>query len=485
MSSETSLKKSTLLIALGKYSNVIFAFIANIILARLLSPEEYGVVAVVTVFSTFFSLFTDMGFGAGVIQNRDLSKKDIDYIFSYTVYIGIVCATVFCGLSHIIAAIYDNVAYVPIGYILSISLLFNSCNMIPNAILMRDKRFKEVGIRTAVISFLTYGITIGLATFGFSYYSLVLQSVVSAFATFIWNWISTKPKFVFKPVFTSMKKIMSISMYNFVYDIVNYFSRNFDNLLTGKFIGEAALGYYNKAYTLMLYPVHYLTSVITPVLHPIFSDYQDDHEKIYTQYLKVTRFLIMIGIYMSVFSFFASKELIIVLYGAKWEQAVPCMQALSLTIWIQMSVASCTSVYRSLGRTDLRLVSSLIYVPIQLVMIVIGALSGSIVTMSIYVAVSYVVRFVIEYYYLIKKAFGMSVIRFLGDIKGMLLVFVLTLAVSTVSMLISINSLLLSAIIKLIICTAVFTVFSLIFKQFNYLLSALPNGLKRRIKIKI
>ena len=83
------------IIAIGKYSNLIFGILANVILARLLNAEEYGIVAILTVFVNFFQMFTDMGFGAAVIQKKDLSKKDIDNIFSLTVYLGIVLMFVF------------------------------------------------------------------------------------------------------------------------------------------------------------------------------------------------------------------------------------------------------------------------------------------------------------------------------------------------------------------------------------------------------
>ena len=96
----TSIKTATLLNAAAKYTNVIFNLLATSILARILSPEDYGVVAVVTVFSTFFLLFADIGLGSGIIQNKDLNDDDISNIFSFTIYLGLALMVLFIPVSY-------------------------------------------------------------------------------------------------------------------------------------------------------------------------------------------------------------------------------------------------------------------------------------------------------------------------------------------------------------------------------------------------
>lgn len=469
------------MIGLGKYSSVICAFIANIILARILTPEEYGVVAVVTVFTSFFMLFTDMGFGAGIIQNKELTEDDINSVFSFTIYIGLICMAVFCLFVPAIAFIYSNRVYLPIGYVLSISLFFHSINMVPNGLLMRSKRFAVVGFRTFAVSLVTYAITILLAVRGASYYALVFQSVVYAFLTFLWNYMGTRPKFVLKPRYASLKKILSFSANSFLYDIINYATRNIDSLLTGSMIGEAALGYYNKAYTLMLYPTHYLTNIITPVMHPILSDYRDK-KVIYIKYSKVNHFLTLVGVFISAYCFYAAEELICILYGTDWAAAVPCMKVLSLSIFIQMSVSSCTSIFRSLNRTDLRLKSCLVYAPVQIVMIILGVRTGSIEQLAVYVTISYVARYCIEYYYLIHKAFEMSLKEYVKENIGSLAIFAVLMIVMYFTKWISTDNMLQSAVMKLVICILAYIIALIVFRQIKFFISILPDRFQKKIK---
>ena len=95
-----SIKKAALINAISKYSNVVFMLIANAILARILSPSDYGIVAMITVFVSFFNMLSDMGLGTGVIQNKELDMDDINNIFSCTIYMGVILAILFIILSY-------------------------------------------------------------------------------------------------------------------------------------------------------------------------------------------------------------------------------------------------------------------------------------------------------------------------------------------------------------------------------------------------
>ena len=249
MDKNVSVKQAALINAAGKYSKILLSLVVNAFLARLLSAEDYGVVAVITVFSTFFTTLSDMGFGAAIIQNKQLNKEDINNIYSFTVYVSFLLMVLFAFASYPIAAFYEDDVYIPLGLLLSVSLLFNSLNMVPNGILNRDKKFVSIAARTVVVYIGAAVITIVFAFMGLSYYSLAIQAILTAFFTFVWNYVTTKPQFFPRFNMKSIRKVLNYSGYQFAFNLVNYFSRNLDNLLTGKFMGSAELGYYNKAYT--------------------------------------------------------------------------------------------------------------------------------------------------------------------------------------------------------------------------------------------
>lgn len=427
---ETSLKKAVVINAVSKYSKVIINVLFTVVLARLLSPEDYGIVAVVTVFTSFFSIFADLGFGTAVIQNKELSEEDTNSIYTFSIYLGLFLGILFVIFSYPMSVFYNNEVYFPIGCVLAISLVFNTFNMIPNAVIMKNKQFMLIGIRTIVLSIISGILTVFFAVLGFKYYALVISSVISAVVTYFWNMGNTNLKFLGKVRKESIQKVLSFSFFQFAFSFVNYFARNLDNLLTGKFIGSAALGYYNKAYNLMQYPTSNLTHVITPALHPILSEYQNDKRTIYKQYMKVVKLLAIIGVFVSAFCYFASDEIIHIMYGETWNRAIPCFKWLSISVWAQMITSSVGAIFQSLGDTKRMFWAGSVNAILNVVAIILGITTGSIEKLSICIAISYCIHFIISFFVLIKLSFGMSYVNFLKGLwKELVIGILLVLAI--------------------------------------------------------
>lgn len=407
------IKKAALINAAGKYLKVILSVIINAVLARILSADDYGIVAIITVFSTLFATLSDIGFGAAIVQRKDLTDEDINQVYSLSVYVSVVLAVAFIIISYPIAWFYGNDVFISLGIILSISVFFNALNMVPNGILNREKKFVVIAVRLVVVYLITAIITIFLAKAGLRYYALALESVLTALFTFIWNFIKTRPKFRWKIKKESINKILSYSGFQFAFNIVNYFSRNLDHLLTGKILGSAELGYYSKSYTLMLYPVNNLTGAISPVLHPLLSDYQNQKQIIYERYCKIVRFLACIGIYVTFVCYLGSKEIINILYGSQWAESVVCFQLLSIAIIPQMINSSMGAIFQSIGNTKLLFQNCCINTTITVIGILLGVFVGkSIESLSIFVAVAYVIHFLTASFMLMVKGFKYKIFVF-------------------------------------------------------------------------
>lgn len=475
MKNQVSMKKAALINAAGKYSKILLALIINAILARILTPEDYGVVAVITVFSTFFTTFSDMGFGAAIIQNKNLSREDINNIYSFTVYISFVLMVIFAICAFPIAAFYDDHRYIVLGFLLSVSLLFNALNMVPNGILNREKKFVSIAIRTIVVYVGVAIITVILAFCGARYYALIAQAILTAFLTFLWNYLTIKPKFYCKINFLSIKKVLNYSSYQFAFNVVNYFSRNLDNLLTGKFMGNAELGYYNKAYTLMLYPVNNLTGVISPVLHPILSDYQMQKKVIYEKYIKIVKLLSCIGLYVAPVCILAANEIITILYGENWSKSVVCFQLLAIAIIPQMINSSAGSIFQALGNTKLLFVNSCINTAVTVTAILIGIfVGGSIQVLSLCVAIAYLIHFCTAFYMLITIGFRNKLCLFISDMIAE--VFILIVMIFAIVLYpFSISNVLLSAATKSIYLLFIFAIAMLISKEYKLFVSLLKR----------
>lgn len=466
--SEVSIKNAAIINFIARYSNIFINLIYNAILSRILTPEDFGIVAIVNVFVTFFMLFADMGLGSAVIQHKSLSKMEINHIFSFTGYLALFLGLIFAAFSIPLAWFYTDGVYVPIGILLSVSLFFNTLNMIPNAVLLRNKRFKTVGIRTVTVAIMSSILTILLALIGFKYYSIVFNSIFFAFFTFIWNYHTTKLKFTFRFNMESVRKIKSYSSFQFGFNIINYFSRNADNLLIGKIMGNTALAFYDKAYRTMLYPVNNLTNVITPVLHPILSDYQSDKQYIFNQYIKVVKILSLLGAFITAYCFFAAEEIIVILYGKQWLEAVPSFQLLALSVWVQMISSTSGSIFQSLGNTRLLFHNGIITSVITVLAILVGVSFDNINAVSLAVAVAYNSHFFITFYNLIRKGFGFKVSRFYKKLLPDLIVFIVVFVGLFFLSFIYIENVLLSALFKGVGGFLFYVIALLLTKQYRY-----------------
>ena len=298
-----SIKKAAFINAAANYSCVILQLGFSAILARILLPEDYGVIGVMTVFTTFFSVLANMGIGTAVIQNKELSDYDVSNIFTFNLYVAVGLSIIFAIFSVPLSKFYGNSVYIPIGCLLSVSLFFSTMNMVPNALLMKEKKFVRIGLRMITTTVVSSCIAIVLAKLGLKYYALAAQSIIQVMVNFIWNYSSTRIKLKIKCDFGSVKKIFSFSSYQFAFNVFNYFARNADNLLVAKFMGDTQLGYYDKAYKLALYPEQNLTHVITPVIHPILSEYQDDKAYIYENYMKIVKILSLLGLFVGAYMY--------------------------------------------------------------------------------------------------------------------------------------------------------------------------------------
>ena len=345
------LKTGFIYTAAAKYSGIIISLVVSAILARLLPPEDFGTIAVAMVFIVFFSIFSDMGISSAIIQKRDLTKDEHDAIFTFTVYVSLILSVGFFASSWLIARIYDTPQLTPICQILSLNILFATITIVPNGLLLREKMFKYIGIRTLSVQFVLAIVSIIAALSGAGIYALLINPVGSSILVFFLSYWKF-PLHLYKGnCLHAIRKIASYSAYTFGFSLINYFTRNLDKLMIGKVFGMSPLGYYEKSYRLMLLPVQNLTHVITPVLHPALADYQNDLKNQTYKYLRLIRILAIIGFPISAYLYFSARELILLIFGNQWEPAVPVFKILALTVGLQICGSTSGSFYQAANKT--------------------------------------------------------------------------------------------------------------------------------------
>ncbi len=479
---EMSLKKAALINAASKYINIFLGVFFSAILARILTPNDYGIVAIVTVFTSFFLVLSNIGFGIAVIQNKDFTRHDVDSLFTITIYVGVVLGGLFALLGAPIDAFFHESVYKGICVLLSFSVFFNTVNAVPEAMLRRNKQFLLIGIRLVVVSSLTYGLTILLALRGAKYYALVFQSIISSVLIFVWNMHSAHIRCVRDVNWKLLSKIRSYSGFQFLFNVSNYFSRNLDKLLIGKVIGNEGLAQYNKAYHFMLYPVQNLTNIITPVLHPIFSDYQNRRDILYEKYLKIVRVLSLTGVLVQTVCFFCAREIILILYGGQWLQAVVCFRYLSMAIWLQMIGGTCGSMFAALSDTKRQFIANCFCIALLIAGLFVSVQSKDVAKIALSVAGILNLHFLINYLFLVKGSMKLPFLIFLGELlPGFALLAMMIPVGILLNHIIHSEVLLVSFLVKGMILSGTYFLLLVMTNQYKHLLPILPARLRRRL----
>ena len=455
----TELKNGIIIIAIGKYSNLIIQFVILGILSRLLTPSEFGIVAIINVFLVFFSMLIDLGIGPAIIQNKTLNEQQINRIFTFTVLLSILLSVLFGTIAKPIASFYNNEDLVGVFILMSLALFTSGINMVPQSILLKKKKFIDVNI-AQVLSNIIYGVVGTILAFNdFSYFAIVIGTIVKNLALFLIIFKRANIKLAKNIKLSDLKVIYSFSKNQFLFNLINYFSRNLDNILIGKFISAKDLAYYDKAYTLSLYPNQILTNVITPVIQPIMSEYEDQTNIIKGTYLLVARILAFVGMPLTVFLFMASKEVIYIMFGFQWTGSIATFQILSLSIWIQMILSSTGSIFQSANRTDLLLLSGILSSILNISAIIVGIWTGKIEYVAVVLVISFSLNFIQANYLLMRKVFHAKQLEFYKVLIDPIIISIIVFApLIIINMFLNHYSLPILIIIKSIISLVMFLV---------------------------
>ena len=413
MSLRREIISSVLWTALGKYSGMFFSIIITMVLARLISPAEFGIVAIAQIIINFFCFFADLGISSAVVQNKSLTDKNLDSLFTFSIILAFILSIAFYVISPLIASYYKNSELINICHILAFNLFIGTISVVPSALFNRDKRFKFIAKRSLLVQLLSGLLSIIYAFYGGGVYALVFPMTISTFCILCVNLYEYPRHIDWKFNLEPIKRIFSYSSFIFLYGIVDFFSTNLDKLIIGRSLDMKSLGLYQKSYSLMLMPMGYLSFVITPVLQPYLSDYQDDINFIKEKYLQLIKLLSIISIPIGIFSFFAAKELIRIFYGDNWIYSAPAFSILSLSIPFLLILSTAGSIFQSTNNTKLLFITGLFNTAfVALGFLICGILKGSLEMFSYVWDIACVSNFLFTFYVLFKKVFLSSVTEF-------------------------------------------------------------------------
>lgn len=327
----------------------------GVVLARLLSPEDFGLIAMVTVLTNFIALFRTSSLASALIQKQDIDERHISSIFWLNVFVGVLLTGLTVALSPLVGNFYGNSKLVPLTAFVGLTFVTSTLSAVPRALLSRNLDFRAIEV-VKILSSLGSGLmAIVLVLRGMGVWALAFQLVLSSLIYLILVMIYSKwsPKLLFS--WSHAKECFGFGFSLQGAKFVEYFSKNLDNLLIGKYISAAALGFYDKAYQFMLLPFRDLVQNFNQVLYPTFSTIQNDREKLQDLVLQLSRALGLLVFPLMLGLIVLAPEVIRVLYGEQWGRSAPLLQILCIGGLMDFFGALSQPLYLSQGRADLQL----------------------------------------------------------------------------------------------------------------------------------
>ncbi len=357
---------------ISQFLSQAFQFIVIIILARLLYPEEFGIVGMAAIFTGFISRFNELGLSAAIIQRKNVNEIHLSTSFWTSLATGTILCILTIIVSPYIADYFQEELVRPILIVSSINFIVGAFTVIPRTLFTKSLDFKKLAIVEICATFISGVISILLAVNGYGVWSLVLGGISNSLVSVLifWKMSTWRPSSKFS--IPHFKELFSFGGHFMGSSVLNYIDSNVDYLVVGRMIGASALGYYTLAYNLITFPLYKISTIITRVTFPAFSRIQNDNPTLRTGYLKVVRYISMITFPMLAGMFVVAPEFILVVYGSKWTPMILTLQILCLAGALKSVGTTVGTILLSKGRPDIQFKWNILTV----IVLTIAVLSG-------------------------------------------------------------------------------------------------------------
>ncbi len=328
-------------------------FIVLAILARLLFPEDFGVLGMAMVFIGLVITVNELGLGAAIIQRKHIEDKHLSTSFGISLAAGAVLCIIAIVVSPFIAGFYNTELVKPIICILSIGFIFGPLGAIHRSLLEKQLDFKSIAISEAGAAILSGAVSVSLAFTGFGVWSLVIGQLVGSLlrAVLLWVRCRWRPSLSFS--FSHFKELFGFGANVMGSNSLNYVQQNADYLIVGRFLGASALGFYTLAYQLATFPLTRLSWLVTRVTFPAFSVIQDDNIALRQGYLKVIKYISLVTFPLLAGLLVVAPEFVPVVFGAKWMPMILPLQILCLAGVLRSVFTTVGSILLSKRRADI------------------------------------------------------------------------------------------------------------------------------------
>ncbi len=353
---EENLKKKTLSGLIWQYAEKCGAqfvgFVVSIIIARILTPADYGLIGLITVFISVALVFARSGMGQALVQKKDANDEDFSTVFYYSIVVSLAIYAVLFFTAPFISGFYNEPKLVSVIRVLGVTVIIGAIYSVQQAKVQREMNFKKFFYATLIGTFISAAIGIVLAYTGFGVWALVWQQISAQFINtiilyFVVKW---KPKFLFS--FKKMAQLFGYSWKLLVSALIDTVYNNIYSLIIGKYYSSADLGYYNRGKQYPMLVVENVNGSINSVIFPVLSKMQDDKERFKAtvrRSIKTSTYIIfplMAGLAA------VAEPLVKIMLTEKWVPAVPFIQFCCFTYAFWPVHTANLQAVKALGRSD-------------------------------------------------------------------------------------------------------------------------------------
>lgn len=421
--------KSVAWTSLQRFMNIGIRFVSGIILARLLTAEDYGCIGMLSIFILISESILDGGFGSALIQKKSPTREDYSTIFFWNMGMSLTLYAILFLAAPFIADFYNMPLLCDVLRVQGVVLIINAFAFVQSNQLRKQFRFKKIAIVSLITTFVSLSITIFMAYKGFGVWALVTNYLVTAFIPAVVYWLTNKwyPMLVFSK--KSFKELFSFGFYIFLSNIINNASNNVQGLLIGKFYSASTMGYYSKANSTEALASTSISSVLGIVSYPLYSEAQNDLKALANIIKKLTSSVSFITFPLLFLLISIAKPLFVLLYSDRWLQSVPYFQILCLA-GLAICLQSLNSMSISaIGKSKVMFKWTFVKRGIGLLLIFLGivffGIKGLLIAMVLQSWVIYIINA-----WLVSKYIGYKLLSQLKDLLPIILLSLVAFAVA-------------------------------------------------------
>ena len=326
--------------------------VGTIILARLLTPEDYGLIGMVTVVTGFIAIFKDLGLSVATIQKAEINNQQISTLFWVNVLLSLGIMLVTIAIAPVIAWFYGEPKLTTITMAYAAGFLFGGLAVQHEALLRRRMRFLALAVAEVVALIVSIAVAVTLAWRGAHYWALVVSQLCLGVTYLLAVWIACGWRPGLPVRYSGVRQMLAFGGNLTGFGVVNYFARNLDNLLIGRFWGAGQLGLYARAYQLLLLPIDQMITPISAVAVPALSRLKDSPERYRSAYLRLLEKVALLTMPIMAFMIVSSDWLVAIVLGPNWAGVGPIFSLLGIAGLVQPLASTTGWLFVTQGRTN-------------------------------------------------------------------------------------------------------------------------------------